>query len=216
MRSALIDTLPSQLKRAKKTPAQARSKATVATIWNTAKKIIIAEGIQSLTTNKIVEQSQITIGSIYQYYEDKEAIAYEIFSYWLEGYIARYQAYSQANADLTDAYQFFTGIFALLLQHEQSDDHKLLEQLNIAIQSDAQIAQLDKQHNQRFCELLLADAVRLGITQDNKAGRQAIRFGFLLMLQACEIVAQAKPDDRTAYIGYIEKMTKIWLDSLML
>lgn len=56
-------------------PSQARSHATLQVIREAALKILEQDGPKRLTTNRIAEVAGVSIGSVYQYYADKYAIA---------------------------------------------------------------------------------------------------------------------------------------------
>lgn len=55
-------------------PAQARAKETVETIFEAVARILERGGRTALTTNRIAEQAGISVGSIYAYFPNKEAI----------------------------------------------------------------------------------------------------------------------------------------------
>lgn len=58
----------------RKLPKQARSKALVDTILDAAARILVAEGRDTLTTNGIAQAAGVSIGSLYQYFPNREAI----------------------------------------------------------------------------------------------------------------------------------------------
>ncbi|PTX01907.1 TetR/AcrR family transcriptional regulator [Pararhodobacter aggregans] len=62
----------------RKTPRQARARATVEAILEAAARILVAEGLERLTTNRVAEVAGISIGTLYQYFPSKEAILAEI------------------------------------------------------------------------------------------------------------------------------------------
>jgi AcrR family transcriptional regulator len=55
-------------------PQQARSQERVYLILDTAAELVAEEGYETLTTNAIAERAGISIGSLYRYFPDKEAI----------------------------------------------------------------------------------------------------------------------------------------------
>lgn len=61
-------------------PSQGRSKLLVEAIIQSCQKILEQEGVNQLTTNRIAEVAGITIGSLYQYFPNKEAILATLFS----------------------------------------------------------------------------------------------------------------------------------------
>jgi AcrR family transcriptional regulator len=58
----------------RKTPSQARSRATVDAILQATAHILVKEGYDRLTTNKVAEAAGVSIGSLYQYFPSKEAL----------------------------------------------------------------------------------------------------------------------------------------------
>ena len=59
---------------ARKRPKQGRSKFTVDSILEAATRILIADGYASFNTNRVAEVAGVSVGSLYQYFPNKEAI----------------------------------------------------------------------------------------------------------------------------------------------
>ncbi|MFN3512859.1 MAG: TetR/AcrR family transcriptional regulator [Phenylobacterium sp.] len=55
-------------------PKQARAQATIAAIFEATAQILETEGEARFTTNRIAERAGVSIGSLYQYFADKQAI----------------------------------------------------------------------------------------------------------------------------------------------
>jgi len=62
----------------RKIPAQARSRATVDAIIQAATYILTEAGWDGLTTNAIAERAGVNIGSLYQFFPNKEAVIAEV------------------------------------------------------------------------------------------------------------------------------------------
>ena len=60
--------------KSRRTPKQLRSQATVDAVAAAAASILSSEGYNNLTTNKVAEKADISVGSIYEYFRDKDAI----------------------------------------------------------------------------------------------------------------------------------------------
>lgn len=65
--------------RPRKNPTQARARALVDAIRQASVRILREEGAAALNTNHIAEMAGVSIGSLYQYFPNKEAIVSEIF-----------------------------------------------------------------------------------------------------------------------------------------
>ncbi|MGZ3743834.1 MAG: TetR/AcrR family transcriptional regulator [Pseudobdellovibrionaceae bacterium] len=62
------------LKEPRKEPKQERSRQTYQAILYGAAKIIRQSGVKNFSTNKVAQESGVSIGSLYQYFPSKEAI----------------------------------------------------------------------------------------------------------------------------------------------
>lgn len=62
----------------RKEPAQDRSRATVDTIMTAAAHVLVKAGYEAFTTNRVAERAGVSIGSLYQYFPNKEALLSEL------------------------------------------------------------------------------------------------------------------------------------------
>ncbi len=53
---------------------QARSKVTVQVILDAAAQVLVRDGYGHATTNRIAERAGVSVGSLYQYFDDKDAV----------------------------------------------------------------------------------------------------------------------------------------------
>ena len=58
----------------RKRPRQARSKATVDTILEATSRVLVKHGFDGLSTNLVAVAAGVSIGSLYQYFPNKEAL----------------------------------------------------------------------------------------------------------------------------------------------
>lgn len=58
----------------RKRPRQARSKVTVDTILAATARVLVKQGFDGLTTNAVAEAAGVSIGSLYQYFPNKQAL----------------------------------------------------------------------------------------------------------------------------------------------
>jgi AcrR family transcriptional regulator len=63
---------PPQLMR--KTPTQARARATVDAILEATARILSKDGYDALTTNRVAEAAGVSVGSLYQYFPEKVSL----------------------------------------------------------------------------------------------------------------------------------------------
>ena len=58
----------------RKRPRQARSRATVDTILQASARVLVRRGFDGFTTNEVAAAAGVSIGSLYQYFPNKEAL----------------------------------------------------------------------------------------------------------------------------------------------
>jgi AcrR family transcriptional regulator len=64
---------------ARRTPLQERSRVIVSAIVEAGRRLLETEGASALTTNRIAERAGVSIGSLYRYFPNKEAIVAAIY-----------------------------------------------------------------------------------------------------------------------------------------
>lgn len=68
----------------RKSPAQTRSAATVETLRIAAIQVLIQEGLSRCTTTRIAERAGASVGSLYQYYPNRDALLAAVLEKHLE------------------------------------------------------------------------------------------------------------------------------------
>ncbi|MBX3189135.1 MAG: TetR/AcrR family transcriptional regulator [Labilithrix sp.] len=72
----------------RKKPQQERSIAMVETLLEAAARVFVKEGYGKATTNRIAAAAGVSVGSLYQYFPSKDAIAVELLRRYREGLMA--------------------------------------------------------------------------------------------------------------------------------
>ncbi len=62
----------------RKTPTQARSTATVEAICEAAIQVLLALGSDRLTTTRVAERAGVSVGTLYQYFPNKQSLLYAV------------------------------------------------------------------------------------------------------------------------------------------
>ena len=68
----------------RKTPVQARAKVTWNVILDAAAQVLLRRGYEKATTDRIAERAGVSIGSIYEYFPNKESIFAALMLRWNE------------------------------------------------------------------------------------------------------------------------------------
>jgi len=62
----------------RKTPVQARSTATVEAIYEATIQVLLCEGAERLTTTRVAERAGVSVGTLYQYYPNKQSLLFAV------------------------------------------------------------------------------------------------------------------------------------------
>lgn len=69
----------------RKSPVQARSAATIETLRIAAIQVLTQEGLSRCTTTRIAERAGMSVGSLYQYYPNRDALLAAVLEKHLDG-----------------------------------------------------------------------------------------------------------------------------------
>jgi AcrR family transcriptional regulator len=94
----------------RKFPRQARAKATVEAVITAAAQVLIAEGYERATTARIAERAGVSVGSLYQYFPNKEALVAAL----LERHVNELLAVTRRALAAAGALTLEAGLLALV------------------------------------------------------------------------------------------------------
>jgi AcrR family transcriptional regulator len=76
----------------RKTPVQARSAVTVEAISEATIQVLLKDGTDRLTTTRVAERAGVSVGTLYQYYPNKQALLFAVLEHHLEKVSAAVEA----------------------------------------------------------------------------------------------------------------------------
>lgn len=97
----------------RKQPVQARSEATVSALCEASIQVLLTVGYRRLTTTRVAERAGVSIGTLYQYFPNREALITSVIEHYLDGIGASIgqacntlgrQSLDQVAAGLVDAF----------------------------------------------------------------------------------------------------------------
>src|SRR4051794_18139069 len=62
----------------RKTPVQARSTLTVEAISEATIQVLLSQGTDRLTTTRVAERAGVSVGTLYQYYPNKQSLLFAV------------------------------------------------------------------------------------------------------------------------------------------
>jgi AcrR family transcriptional regulator len=112
----------------RKRPAQRRSAETVDRILDAAARLFDERGYRGTTTNHVADVAEISVGSLYQYFPNKDALLVALAERHLADTAVAFEAHLAALADAEPPIEEITrSLVALALAHNDSSQlHALL------------------------------------------------------------------------------------------
>ncbi len=131
----------------RKTPLQSRSLATVQVILQAAARVLAKESLAGFNTNRVAEVAGVSVGSLYQYFPNKDALVTALIEDTQTALALQVQAMVQASeglsldeklramADLAVSQQFANPLLSAALDHEEKrlPLQKRLKQTEVAL-----------------------------------------------------------------------------------
>lgn len=87
----------------RKQPRQARSLATLNTIFDATIQVLVSDGPRRLTTTRVADRAGVSVGSMYQYFPHKQALFYALNERYLVNLAERIEATCLAQHGATMA-----------------------------------------------------------------------------------------------------------------
>ncbi len=76
----------------RKTPAQSRSRVTVDAIFEATIQVLLSGGLAGLTTTRVAERAGVSVGTMYQYFPNKQALVFALNERYLNSLAERVEA----------------------------------------------------------------------------------------------------------------------------
>jgi AcrR family transcriptional regulator len=150
----------------KREPAQARSRDMVQRILDAALRVLKASGIEGFTNNHVAAEAEVSVASVYQFFPNKQAIIYRLYSDWLATVTARLTAEIDMARDEPD-WQTFAIRLSDVLAEEAVDRHAEYELVR-AMWSHRELIDLDQQHAQGLGAKVAQTMRRYGSTLNGR------------------------------------------------
>ncbi len=87
-----MPTQPSKALKPRKTPSQSRSRVTVDAIFEATIQVLLSQGMAGLTTTEGAERAGVSVGTMYQYFPNKQALVYALNERFLTTLAGRVEA----------------------------------------------------------------------------------------------------------------------------
>lgn len=114
---------------ARKHPRQARSKATVDAILEATARVLVDDGYDKLTTNRVAKVAGVSVGSLYQYFPNKQSLVLAVAEEHARSMVELLGATLSQLADVSIPVAIRTYVTAMLEVHSQEPElhHALVQ-----------------------------------------------------------------------------------------
>jgi AcrR family transcriptional regulator len=154
----------------RKRPRQQRSKATVDTILEATTRVLKKHGFDGLSTNAVVAQAGVSIGSLYQYFPNKEALVAKLIDRHMEDMNAAIFAELTRVAVMPIAQAARAVVELTIRAHSVDPDlHRVLTEQVPRIGKLARLRELDEICHRMVAGLLAARKDELAIADPDLA-----------------------------------------------
>src|SRR5687767_9744104 len=106
----------------RKQPKQRRSRETVEAILDATARVLVAEGWDKASTNRIAKVAGVSIGSLYQYYPSKESLILALIERHCQEMLALLAASSEALRTAPVDVAVRTYVRAMLAAHAKEPE----------------------------------------------------------------------------------------------
>jgi AcrR family transcriptional regulator len=139
----------------RKSAVQARSQETLRVIHEATIQVLLKHGIDGLTTTRVCERAGVSVGTIYQYYPNKQALLVAVLEHHLDHVIAQLEnACQQARGkSMKEMSQALVGSY-LDAKLERPDVSLALYAIPSDQGRDKVIAQMTQRAQLAICDLL--------------------------------------------------------------
>jgi AcrR family transcriptional regulator len=169
----------------RKRPRQARAKVTVDTILAASARVLVKRGFDGFTTNEVAETAGVSIGSLYQYFPNKEALVAALIEKHIEDMNAALLSELSRVARLPMAEAVRAVIELTIRAHQvDADLHQVLTEQVPRVGRMAKLRELDA-----ICHRIVAGI--LAVRRDELAIRDPELSAFVLVAAIEAIVHRA-------------------------
>ena len=119
----------------RKTPRQARSEATVDAIFEATIQVLLAEGASRLTTTRVSERAGVSVGTMYQYFPNKQALLFAVLKRHMEDVLGKVEGACVAGAG-SNAADMVQNLLATYIEAKTSDPETSIALYSVVTELD--------------------------------------------------------------------------------
>ena len=161
LQTATVDAAPLPVDKTvlqRRVPLQQRGQQTLDQILLAAAQVIGAEGLDRLTTKRIAVEAGLSVGTVYEYFPNKEAVLFALVGQWFDRLMQTLEAFHPRNTGTRDILRYLEESIGAVRQVYV--DQPALGAMLSALQAIPALREQVEQHDQRVIANMV-DALRL-------------------------------------------------------
>ena len=177
----------------RRTPNQARSRDTLETVLRAAGAAIERDGLDRLTTRRIAELAGISVGALYEYFPNKQAVVYALVTDWMERVFAVLDGLHPRHGATPDVLTYLGSQIDQMTQLYR--DQPGLSALLTMVASMPELHDAVRMHDERSAASVASALHHFAPLADPQDVRSAARTIAIIAHEIlCEAVARNAPD----------------------
>jgi AcrR family transcriptional regulator len=198
--------------RPRRVPRQARAREKLARVLEAADRLLAEEGVEALTTTRVAAAAGVSVGALYQYLPDRDAITEAL----AEGYLARLEDLMTSFADQAaketwdDPVGLLVDAFTALYRAEPGFRALWLGRGLTEATRDADVA-----HKRVMATGVHRVLVAQRLLRDDDAAATACRTAFLAADAVIQEAFRADPEGAAGLLDHLKVMLRAYLERLV-
>ncbi|MGW0947638.1 TetR family transcriptional regulator [Streptomyces sp. NPDC002623] len=196
----------------RRTPRQARSRARLALLLEAAERILVAEGVEALTTTRVAAEAKVSVGSLYQYLPDRGAIIDALAT----GYFARLEAVMDdlVRAASEERWDDPVGVLVDTYAHVYRTEHGF-RALWFGSGLTERTRAADREHKHRMADGIRRVLLALGVARDDEALTRAATAAILTADALAQEAFRRAPEGDIALLDEAKTMLRGYLTEVV-
>jgi AcrR family transcriptional regulator len=196
----------------RRVPRQARAREKLARVLEAADRLLAEEGVEALTTTRVAAAAGVSVGTLYQYLPDRDAITEAL----AEGYLARLEDLMTSFADQAaketwdDPVGLLVDAFAGLYRAEPGFRALWLGRGLTEVTREADVA-----HKRVMATGVHRVLVAQGVLRDDEEAATACRTAFLAADAVIQEAFRADPEGAAGLLAHLKVMLRAYLERLV-
>lgn len=192
----------------RRTPRQARSKARLALMLEAAERILVGDGVEALTTTRVAAEAKVSVGSLYQYLPDRDAIIDALAT----GYFARLEDVMDGSVRTAERERWDDPVGVLIdtFARVYRTEHGF-RALWFGSGLTERTRAADREHKRRMADGVRRVLLALGVAPDDEALARACHAAILAADALAQEAFRRAPEGDTDLLDEAKAMLRCYL-----